>query len=62
MIRFWNLESVHNRLVLGRVDLEAALDQIQGHNASVGDAAWQDTAQTAQGKVFAGAELAAVAL
>jgi len=41
MIRFWSAypESIHNRLVLGRVDLEAALDQIQGHNARVGDAA-----------------------
>lgn len=57
-----DLESGDQVLVLGRVHLQAALDQIQGHDHCVGQAAGQGSSQAAQRVILHRAELAGVSL
>lgn len=53
-------EAGEHALVLGRVHLQAALDQIQGHHHGVCGAARDDAAQAAQQEVVVRAEFAGV--
>ena len=55
-----HFEAIANRLVLLLVDLQPALDQVEGRDGSVGDAAGQSSAHRAQGVVLGGPELAGV--
>lgn len=51
------LKAIEDTLVLGRVDLNAALDEVEGHNSSVSEATAQQTTKATKGKVFGGAKL-----
>ena len=55
-----DFESIDNALVLGRVHLNPALDQIQGDNGSVGDAAAQHATKTTEQVVLGGSKLTTV--
>lgn len=44
-------------LVLGGIDLQAALDQIERHDGRVGETTGQDTSEGAQAEEFVGTEL-----
>lgn len=55
-----DLDTIENVLVLGRVNLQTALDQIQRHNKSVGGTAAQNTTNTAQSEVFVASKLAGI--
>jgi len=54
------LEPIAQRLVLLLVDLQPALDQVEGRDGGVGDAAGESSAHRAQSVVLGGPELAGV--
>merc|ERR1719422_2284021 len=55
-----DLEAVTKRLVLLLVYLEPALDQVEGGDGGVGDAAGEDATEGTEGKVLGGTKLTAV--
>lgn len=55
-----DLDTIEYVLVLGRVDLQTALHQIQRHNKGVGGTAAQNATNTAQSEVFVASKLAGV--
>jgi hypothetical protein len=55
-------ESLEDALILGWVDLDAALDQIKGDNSSVSDSTTEDAAKTTQRIIFGVSKLTAVFL
>lgn len=57
---YGDLESMEQILIFSLIDLQTALDQIQGHNKGMSGTTGQNTTNTAQGKVFHGTEFAGV--
>ena len=58
--RLPHLKPIDDILVLGGVDLDPALDEIEGDDGRVSDATWQDAADAAEGVILGAAELAGV--
>ena len=57
-----HFEAIANRLVLLLVDLQPALDQVEGGDGCVGDATGENSTKGAESEVFLGSELTAVLL
>ena len=53
-----NFESIDDSFVLGGIDLNSALDQIERDDGGVSDATWQQTANGAEGVVLRTPDLA----
>ena len=57
-----HFEAIANRLVLLLVDLQPALDQVEGGDGCVGHATGENSTKGAESEVFLGSELTAVLL